>query len=155
MKTEVDPVLLAMCGSETRLRTLAVLASAYRPMTAYRVAKVGEVPVQKAYEEMRRLSEAGLVAWRGGGWALIDDDVRALLRRRVRFRWDEDWDRARSGKAGKVMADLDRIRSEVRGLDFYDPDNRISRAARQELERDSEKNRILRRYGARVSSRKE
>jgi hypothetical protein len=90
METVVDPLLVAAFGSETRVRTLAALAGARRPMTAYRVAKVGGVPVQKAYEEFGRLCQSGLVAQREGGWVLVDNDVRLLLRKRVRVGWSED-----------------------------------------------------------------
>ncbi len=90
MEARTDPVLVALFGSETRVRTLAVLAGAYRPMTAYRVAKVGGVPIQKAYEEFRRLGRSGLVTQRESGWVLADADVRALLRKRVRIRWSDD-----------------------------------------------------------------
>jgi hypothetical protein len=57
MEPDVDPKLVALFGSETRVRTLAVLAGAFRPLAAYRVAKVGGIPVQKAYEEVRRRND--------------------------------------------------------------------------------------------------
>lgn len=62
-----------------------MLANAAAPMTAYRVALVGGVPVAKAYEEIARLARAKIVERRGRGWVLRDSDIRALLRRRVRI----------------------------------------------------------------------
>ena len=91
----VDSALVAAFGSETRVRTLAVLANATRPLTAYRVALVGAIPVDKAYREVRRLAAARLVERRPDGWVLTDGDLRSLLRRRVRIRWDKEWDQER------------------------------------------------------------
>lgn len=88
---EVEPALVALFGSETRLRLLAVLANAQHPMSAYRVAKVGEVRPPKAYPQLDRLRAAGLVAGTPSGWIITDNDVAALLRKRVRIAWEGDW----------------------------------------------------------------
>ena len=87
----VNPALVTLFGSETRVRTLAVLAGAHQPLTAYRVAKVGEIPIPKAYEELRRLGKAGLVRKESAGWVIQDQDVARLLRKRLRIRWADDW----------------------------------------------------------------
>ncbi len=85
MKPVVDPQLVAAFGSETRVRAFIVLANAHGPLTAYRVAKAGGIPVVKAYEEVRRLSAAGLVGREEEGWVLKDPDIAALFRRRARI----------------------------------------------------------------------
>jgi hypothetical protein len=110
MEPGVDPRLVALFGSETRVRTLAVLAGAHRPVTAYRIGKVGAIPIHKAYEEVRRLGKVGLVAQRAGGWVLLDEEVRALLRRRVRIAWSEDWFAERNRRAEEERDLLERLR---------------------------------------------
>ena len=72
---------------------MAVPANAEQPMSGYRVAKVAGLPRQKVYPEIRRGVDAGLVVETPSGFRLADADVRALLRKRVRIRWTEDWDR--------------------------------------------------------------
>lgn len=147
MESRIDPRLVALFGSETRVRTLVVLAGAYRPMTAYRVAKVGEVPVQKAYEEMRRLVRSGLVARRDGGWILVDGDVRALLRKRVRVLWYDDWRAERERTAPARRSFLRRLET-LPPLKFqkgWKPRNPES------LVRDPRKDEILRELGRRTS----
>ncbi|MGA7923687.1 MAG: helix-turn-helix domain-containing protein, partial [Thermoplasmata archaeon] len=67
MESEVDLTMVALFGSETRVRVLAVLAGAYGPLTAYRVGKTGGVSMPKAYREIGRLHKAGIVARKGAG----------------------------------------------------------------------------------------
>jgi hypothetical protein len=154
MEATLDSVLTSLFGSRTRLLTMAVLANAEEPLTGYRVAKVAGLPRQKVYPELRRGIETGLVTRVSSGFLLSDPDVRALLRKRVRIRWDEEWDRARASRNPEGGADLDRIRSSLRGFRTYDPKNRIPATALRELERDPVKNQILRSMGARPSIRK-
>ena len=90
MALEVDTGLLTLFGSETRVRTLATLASASEPLTAYRIAQMVGVQRTKIYGELRRLDAAGIVRGRPTGkgrsdWELIDPDIRRLLRRRARI----------------------------------------------------------------------
>jgi DNA-binding transcriptional ArsR family regulator len=94
----VDPTLTALLGGETRLRILAVLANAGRPLTAYRVAQVGEVRAAKVYPELRRLRGTGLVAVNPSGWVLRDEDVGRLLRKRIPLVWDVDWFEGKSAR---------------------------------------------------------
>ncbi|MGA8543335.1 MAG: hypothetical protein WB947_07370 [Thermoplasmata archaeon] len=154
MEDSSDPALASLFGSRTRLLTMAVLANAEQPMSGYRVAKVAGLPRQKVYPEIRRGVDAGLVVETPSGFRLADADVRALLRKRVRIRWTEDWDRARAGRSPEVTADLRRIRASLKGVRTYEPKNRIPSAALRELERDPAKDQILRRMGARPSLRK-
>jgi hypothetical protein len=147
MEEPVDARLAAVFGSETRLRALGVLAGAFRPLTAYRVAKVGRIPVQKAYEELRRLGKSGLVVRKDGGWVLCDGDVRSLLRRRVRIRWAEDLEAERRHRRAEFEALFDRLERTPHtpppaGWQPKDP-GRFRRSPR--------KDRILRRMGRRTS----
>jgi DNA-binding transcriptional ArsR family regulator len=96
MEHEIDARLVAAMGSETRVRVLAVLAGAFRPLTAYRIGKTGDIPLPKTYREIYRLEKAGIVARRSSGWVLLDDDLRAMLRKRIPIRWWEDWSSERS-----------------------------------------------------------
>jgi hypothetical protein len=113
VRPEVDPLLVAVFGSETRVRTLAVLANAYGPMTAYRVGKVGGVPMPKVYREIDRLARRKLVARTGDGWVLLDPDVRALLRKRVRIHWAGDWLAERARRLPEERALLERLARTV------------------------------------------
>ncbi|MFZ3355657.1 MAG: hypothetical protein WA549_02730 [Thermoplasmata archaeon] len=147
MEPEIDPPLVAAFGSETRVRVLAVLAWASRPMTAYRVGKTGDVPLPKAYNEIYRLEKAGLVGRRRSGWVLLDDDIRALLRRRVRILWLDDWVSERSRRAtgeNALLERLSRIRHPPPPRDWKPKDPQ--RFARSRL-----KDRVLREMGLRTS----
>ncbi len=114
MKPEVDPRLVAAFGSETRVRTLAVLANAFRPLTAYRVGKVGGVPLPKVYREIERLAAAGLVERKGAGWVLVDPGIGALLRTRVRLSWAEDWSAEREARRPAMAALHERLKGAAR-----------------------------------------
>jgi len=155
METVVDPALASFVGSQTRLLALAVLANADEPLTGYRVAKIASIPRVKVYPELRKGVEAGILARDGDGYRMVDTDLRSLLRKRIRIRWDEEWDRARSARAVTPEDDLRRIQTSLKGARLYNPKNRVPRAAIRELERDPEKNRILRRLNLRPSLRKD
>jgi hypothetical protein len=147
MTEAVDPRLVALLGSETRLRVLAVLASAYRPLTAYRVGKTGAVPLPKAYRELYRMEQAGLVARDGTGWTLLDRDVRSLLRKRVRIRWFEDLRAERDQNSRRRRATLRRLNS------LTPPQFPVDWKPRDpnEVARDLRKDEILRGLGLRGS----
>lgn len=159
-----DSALVAAFGSATRVRTLAVLANAAGPLTAYRVALVGGIPIDKAYREVRRLARSGLVERRRNGWVLVDGDLRSLLQRRVRVRWDRDWDQERSGWAEETPKLLSAGLETIRGRLSSDPGYLRPRswkptpAARRtirELDRPAEKDALLRRAGLRSSFRED
>jgi DNA-binding PadR family transcriptional regulator len=107
---EIDGALAALFGSDTRLRSLAVLANARHPMTAYRVAKVGGVRPTKAYPELHRLEKAGVVSSGRSGWTLRDRDVALLLRKRVRIVWEEDWFRGKAERDAEDRRRYQRLR---------------------------------------------
>jgi len=54
VKTDADPALLSLFGSQTRLLTMAVLANADEALTGYRVAKIAGLPREKVYPELRK-----------------------------------------------------------------------------------------------------
>ena len=95
VRYEVDRGLVALFGGETRVRTLAPLANASTPLTAYRVAVISSLPRTKVYAELNHLAKAGVVVKivdRPGvsTWVLKDPDIRSLLRRKVRIGWSGD-----------------------------------------------------------------
>lgn len=77
--------LIALCGSETRVRTLGVLAATERPMTGYRIGRAGGIPLPKVYRELKRLRRSGLVRQDRDGWTLADPHVAALFREHLRI----------------------------------------------------------------------
>jgi hypothetical protein len=154
MTVDFESSLAYLFGSQNRLLTMAVLANADEPLTGYRVAKIAGLPRQKVYPEIRRGVEVGLVDRTPSGFLLTDPDVRILLRKRIRIRWDEEWDRAQRARSSTVSSELARIRSSLKAVRTYDPKNRIPLRERRELERDPAKDRILVRMGLRPSRRK-
>jgi hypothetical protein len=155
MEANLDPPLSALFGSRTRLLTMAVLANADEPLTGYRVAKVAGLPRTKVYPEIRKGVSSGLLVRVGSGYRMDDPDVRDLLRKRVRIRWYDEWNRSRGSRGESVERELSQIRASLKGVRTYDPNNRIPASAIRELKRSPEKNRILRRLGLRPSTRKD
>ena len=162
MRPMVDSALVAAFGSETRVRTLAVLANASSPLTAYRVALVGGIPVDKAYREIRRLAATRLVERLQRGWVLKDEDLRSMLRRRVRIRWDEEWDQERLTWAEETPNLLSKGLASIRARLRADPGylrprgwkpTTPARRTISEMNRPSEKDAILRKAGLRSSPR--
>lgn len=164
MRNRTDPVLVALTGSETRARTLGVLANAERPMTGYRVAKLAGLPEIKVYEELKRAKKAGIVRKNPNGWILVPADLRNFLQVRFRVYWAEDWDRARKGWAEEIPTQLKvglaEIRRRIRENPYYlrpkgwaPPAE--SKALEKELRRRPEKDALLRRRGRRTSQRED
>jgi DNA-binding transcriptional ArsR family regulator len=96
MTLELDPQLVALFGSETRVSVLAALAGASSPFTGYRVAKVADVQPIKAYSELRRLRNAGIVREmrdeKGRSvWELPPGEIRSFVGGRTRVSWSADW----------------------------------------------------------------
>ncbi|MGA9840371.1 MAG: hypothetical protein WBF81_09490 [Thermoplasmata archaeon] len=144
---EVDASLSAFCGSETRLRLLAVLANAQHPLTGYRVAKTGEVSISKAYPELNRLAESNLAIHSAQGWRIVDKDVAALLRKRVRIVDTGDWFR---GKPKRDAEDR-RFLSKLRKLPPPDWSQIDPKAIRYDVSRRREKDALLVRNGMKPS----
>jgi len=137
MKPEIDPAMIAAFGSETRVRTLAVLAGATRPLTPYRVGKTGGVALPKVYMELQRLEKAGIVRRSPTGVELADADLRGLLARRVRLSWSGDWGATyeeRSRRARSLRPQIARITAAVDPSN-YAPNPAIARKYAREFER--------------------
>lgn len=136
MTVTPDPALVAFLGSETRARTLGVLANAEFPMTGYRVAVVAGVPRSRVYRELRRAIEAGIVRIEKDGYRLIDPDFRILLRKRIRWSWSEDWARKyddRTKAAQRRLGEIDALSP----IDYsrYTPNPVVARRYAREFER--------------------
>jgi DNA-binding transcriptional ArsR family regulator len=144
----IDPKIVALLGSDTRTRVLAVLANAYLPMTAYRVAKTGETRIPNTYRELARLKKAGLVGQSGKGWILLDADVKTLLRKRVRIHWSEDLKAEREALAPR-RAELRRRWSKMPTPKFNNKGWQPRHP--EQYERDPIKNAWLREHGLRTS----
>jgi hypothetical protein len=163
MRPTTDPLLLALFGSETRTAVLAVLAGAHAPLTGYRVAKVAGVERIRAYEELRRLRDVGAIseATDAAGnsiWSLPRSDLRTMVGNRLRISWDEDWDRAREGWEAETPVRLAAIRASLpTDPAFFRPKGwkptAYTRRRLREVVRTPEKDRLLRRVGARTSYR--
>ena len=98
----INPKAEAFAGSATRLRTLAPIANANFPLTAYRIAWLSRIARSKVYDELRRLLSAGLVEERKdrreeATWTLTDPAVAEFLRKKVRIAWSEDVSRTAKG----------------------------------------------------------
>ncbi len=164
MTETIDTVLEAAFGSRARLLTLAALANSDEPLTGYRVAVVANLPRPKVYVELRKGIEAGLLERVSGGFRLSDPDLRTLLRKRVRIRWDAEWDRSRKRwneeTAELLRAGLEEVRGRIRqNPDYLRPPGWKSppEASRwqKELERPPQKDRVLRPAGLRTSKRED
>jgi hypothetical protein len=138
MSNRVDPGLAEFAGSETRVLTLGVLANATRPLTGYRIAKIAGRPEIKVYEELRRATGVGTVEKTTDGFRLVDPDLRALLRKRIRLFWSEDWYADEFSRSARAET--------VKKLDdsWFDPsryvaDPKIARKFAKEFERPPEK----------------
>ncbi len=158
MKTDVDSSLLSLFGSQTRLLTMAVLANSDEALTGYRVAMVAGLPREKVYPELRKGISTGLLTTGSDGYRMVDPDVRALLRRRVRIRWDEAWDRARKGwdeetrgKLTTLLASIPTDPSYLRPKGWKPSPS--ARKAIQEMDRPPSKDALLSRLGLRTSAR--
>ena len=159
-----DPVLEAAFGSRTRLLTLAALANSDEPLTGYRLGVVAGLPRPKVYAELRRGIKSGLVERVSGGFRLADPDIRTLLRKRVRIRWDAEWDRSRKNwneeTAELLRAGLAEVRARIQQNPGYlrppgwkpPPE---ARSWQMELDRPPQKDRVLRRVGLRTSKRED
>jgi hypothetical protein len=158
MKTDVDPSLLSLFGSQTRLLTMAVLANADEPLTGYRVAAIAGLPREKVYPELRKGITTGLLTAARDGFRMVDMDIQALLRKRVRIRWDEEWDRARTGWNEETRNRLTTFLASIPTDSAYlrpkgwKPSPSARKAIR-EMERPLSKDVVLSRRGLRTSAR--
>ena len=145
---------------------LAVLASAPKPLTSYRIARTFGGQKIKVSHELKRLEASGLVARVSSektktAWALQDSDLRAFLRRRVRVTFESGWDRMPTGPSdavGRLLAEIEAsLPDPVLSREFYRPKGwkpspEALRILREKV-RSPQKDEILRKYGARTSPR--
>ncbi|MCI4373643.1 MAG: helix-turn-helix domain-containing protein [Thermoplasmata archaeon] len=136
---DVDPKVEGFIGSANRARTLAPIASARQPLTAYRIAWLARVPRSKVYGELRRLKSLGLVAERedpkgASTWILLDEDAAAYLRKKMRVLWSGD-----IGRSSEEMARRERSRSRPSFAWFnrskYQPNPKIAARIAKEVTR--------------------
>ena len=158
MRAGVDPALLSLFGSQTRLLTMAVLANADESLTGYRIALIAGLPREKVYPELRKGVATRLLVRTPDGYQLIDEDVRRLLRKRVRIRWDKEWDREREGWNERTRDRLDALLASIPRDPAYLRPRRwkpsvSARAVIREKRRPPSKDRLLRRLGLRTSSK--
>lgn len=156
MKIAPDAGIVALFGSETRVLTLAPLASADRPLTAYRIASISGLQRIKVYAELRRLSRVGIVRERRDGrgssvWEIVDPDLRRILIRRVRLTdiTTLRTDRARLASSTKRVLEAYR-RNPIAPERLGDPDDVRNE---REFARSPQKDAILRRLGLRPANR--
>ena len=153
MALELDPQLAILFGSETRAAVLAALAGASSPLSGYRIAQVADVQPIKAYTELRRLRDAGIVLEIRGAkgrsvWELPQGDIRTFVGGLARVSWSGDWmnsPRRRVTSDDRIFAlrvakaATKRVRPKSVPL--------AARAMLSEMARPSEKDAILQRLG--------
>jgi DNA-binding transcriptional ArsR family regulator len=160
MTLELDPQLVSLFGSETRTAVLAALAGASVPFSGYRVAQVADVQPIKAYAELRRLRDAGIVREtpRKKGrsvWELPLGEIRSLVADRTRVYWSGDWinnPRRRTTPADRRFAHKVAKAATKRPSPSSIPP--AARAVLSEMTRPSEKDEILERLGLATSVRR-
>ncbi|MGP8072160.1 MAG: hypothetical protein ACLPZM_03405 [Thermoplasmata archaeon] len=160
MTLKLDSQLVTLFGSETRVSVLAALAGASSPFTGYRIAKIADVQPIKAYAELRRLRDAGIVREIPGkkgrsAWELPPGEIRSFVGGRTRLSWSSEWmnsprrqvtpaDRAFVLQIAEAAAKRARPRSIPPG----------ARAILSEMARPPEKDAILERLGLPTSVRR-
>lgn len=157
MVAKVDPGLEAAFGGATRLLTMGALASASRPLTGYRVAQIISGQRTKVYSELSRLAKSGVVRRISAPpapdtWLLQDQDLRSLLRKRVRISSLDDWFNVRDSQTSDVGSTLVSI-SELPQPNFKLITNSRSVRRTGELDRSATKDAILTRMGLPSSRR--
>lgn len=126
---------------------LGALADSREPQTGYFLARKAGVYPSKAYGELRKLQEAGILEQREDAsgykkYLLIDDELRRFLRRRVRLTTAEEWfslERSRERRRA-----YERLRRSKVELPDFTPEPESVRH-REEFERVPEKDEAIRR----------
>jgi sugar-specific transcriptional regulator TrmB len=96
MKFNIDPAVGHLFGSETRAKVLGVLANSLGSKTGYEISKTLDIGPSKVYDVLKKMETSGfLKAVRGRSrfkrYLLADEDLRRLLRKRVRIAVEKDW----------------------------------------------------------------
>ena len=131
MALRVDPGLAALFGSEDRVRTLAALANAEAPLTAYRVASIVRMKPPNVYRELKRLLEVAEVQRATtpegrDGWTLVDPNVRTLLQRRQRIVWSQDLARGMEAREGRALLAIQQSNLRPTDLSKFVPGRRLT-----------------------------
>lgn len=155
MTLSVDSGLATLFGSEDRVRTLAALANATAPLTAYRVATMVGMKPPNVYRELKRLLqykevEKARTPENRDGWIVVDPDLRALLRRRMRIVWSGDLTRGGEERERRASVAIRRSVGKPLDLSKFKP-GRIPSPA--EIRRRIQKNSVLAAARARQSVR--
>jgi DNA-binding transcriptional ArsR family regulator len=155
----VDPRVAALLGSTNRVRTLAPLANAYGPMTAYRVAQLAGIPRTKVYAELRRLRGAGVVEARRNRsgrstWVLLDHDMALYLRKKIRIAWSGDLAAAAVRRAGRERDVLARSGTSWFDPSKYTPNPVVAARYAREIERPEGKGEFVGMPSGRVSRKR-
>lgn len=154
MPLAVDPNISALFGSETRVRTLAVLANSPEPLTGYRIAQVSGDERTKVYDMLRGLARSGIIlsVRRADGresWELADPDLRRMLVRRVRLAGEKEWNSVFASRVDRAKSFVAAVETmNLRG--FPSP----SKDTIRELRRPEAKDRALAAAGLAVSRRR-
>ncbi len=122
---------------------LGVLSNAFRPLTGYRVGVTAGVGLPKAYAELRRLRDRGVVSETLNGWSIRDEDIASLFRKRFRVSWSDDWFGETERRAKEDEACLRRLSSLPRPRFPLKWEPRSPRLS----SRDRAKDRLLRQLG--------
>ncbi len=155
MALAVDPGLTALFGSEDRVKTLAALANAEAPLTAYRVASMVGIKPPNVYRELKRLLQFNEVERAPtpegrDGWTVTDPDVRTLLRRRLRIVWSRDLIRGARERGERAALSARTSSRTPLDLSKFTPGRPPSATA---LRRRIQKDHVLARAGAPTSIR--
>ena len=160
MTLGLDPQLVTLFGSETRVAVLAALAGASVPFSGYRVAQVAGVQPIKAYSELKRLRSAGIVretpVRKGRSvWDLPLGEIRSFVVGRTRIYWSDDW--INNPRRKTTPDDLRFARQVNKAAEKRLRPASIPPSARailSEMTRPSEKDEILERLGLPTSVRR-
>jgi hypothetical protein len=160
MSLELDPQLVTLMGSETRASVLATLAGAPKPISGYRVAKVAGVQPIKAYRELRRLAESGILLetrdQKGKSlWQMPTGSLRQFVASRGRVVWSAEWlanprrqVTSRDRRFARNLNAAAALRSRSRSIPAG------ARAILSEMVRPRQKDKILEQLGLRTSVRR-
>lgn len=139
----------AIFGSEIRAKLLGALADSRESQTGYFLAEKIDVNPSKVYRQLPRLVKAGILGMQrdesgAKRYALVDEDLRRFLLKRVRVTTTEEW------FAPERMREKREAYQRLRGVEVELPRTRPNRAAvshPEEFERPPEKDRALSRVG--------
>jgi predicted transcriptional regulator len=154
MGFEVNPALVALFGSETRVRALAPLANSSRPLTAYRIAKMTGAQRIRVYSELRKLAAVGIVrevqgSWGRSEWELVQPDLRNMLRKTARIVSMDEWREGRVERSAITKRVMEGGRRVPVRVGAFTNDQRAK--FEEEFSRPREKDVVLKKLGLKTS----